>query len=112
MSGRSVGSVPCNLPFGRAVAVSPISVRLFCPLLRKSCSAYVREDQAVAIVFALTRYPVAVGKWCTVTVTDCVGQRYSLDVCAESSYEAAQLHLTHPPILDSSNRAFFLRYNS
>ena len=35
------------------------------------------------------------GKWCTVTVTDIEGRRYSLDVNAESSYDAAHLYLTH-----------------
>jgi hypothetical protein len=35
------------------------------------------------------------GKWCTVTVTDGDGQRYSLDVNADSSYDAAHLYLTH-----------------
>jgi hypothetical protein len=35
------------------------------------------------------------GKWCTVTCTDGDGKRYSLDVRAESSYDAAHLYLTH-----------------
>src|SRR5215213_9019659 len=35
------------------------------------------------------------GKWCTVTVTDGEGKRYSLDVRADSSYDAAHLYLTH-----------------
>ena len=35
------------------------------------------------------------GKWCTVTVTDGEGKRYSLDVSATSSYDAAHLYLTH-----------------
>jgi hypothetical protein len=35
------------------------------------------------------------GKWCTVTVTDGEGKRYSLDVNADSSYDAAHLYLTH-----------------
>lgn len=35
------------------------------------------------------------GKWCTVTVTDGGGQRHSLDVNADSSYDAAHLYLTH-----------------
>ena len=35
------------------------------------------------------------GKWCTVTVTDSEGKRYSLDVKATSSYDAAHLYLTH-----------------
>jgi hypothetical protein len=35
------------------------------------------------------------GKWCTVTMTDGEGKRYSLDVNADSSYDAAHLYLTH-----------------
>jgi len=35
------------------------------------------------------------GKWCTVTILDGVGKRYSLDVHADSSYDAAHLYLTH-----------------
>src|SRR5580658_2035399 len=41
------------------------------------------------------RYAVSMGKWCTVTVTDGEGKRYSLDVNADSSYDAAHLYLTH-----------------
>jgi hypothetical protein len=41
------------------------------------------------------RYAVCMGKWCTVTVTDSEGKRYSLDVRAESSFDAAHLYLTH-----------------
>ena len=32
--------------------------------------------------------------WATVTVTDSTGKRYSLDVEAESTYDAAHLYLT------------------
>ena len=35
------------------------------------------------------------GKWCTVTIADGEGKRYSLDVNAGSSYDAAHLYLTH-----------------
>jgi hypothetical protein len=35
-----------------------------------------------------------VGKWCTVTVTDSKGQRFSLDIRADSSFDAAHLYLT------------------
>ena len=35
------------------------------------------------------------GKWATVTVTDAQGRRYSLDVNATSSYDAAHLYVTH-----------------
>ena len=41
------------------------------------------------------RYDVLVAKWCTVAVTDGEGKRYSLDVQADSSYDAAHLYLTH-----------------
>ena len=41
------------------------------------------------------RYAVVMGRWCTVTVTDGEGKRYSLDVNASSSYDAAHLYLTH-----------------
>jgi hypothetical protein len=34
-------------------------------------------------------------RWCTVTVTDAKGRRYSLDVLASSTYDAAHLYVTH-----------------
>ena len=34
-------------------------------------------------------------KWCTVTIADGEGKRYSLDVKADSSYDAAHLFVTH-----------------
>ena len=34
-------------------------------------------------------------RWATLTVTDKTGRRYSLDVNAASSYDAAHLYLTH-----------------
>jgi hypothetical protein len=34
-------------------------------------------------------------KWCTVTVVDRDGRRYSLDVQASSTYDAAHLYLAH-----------------
>lgn len=37
---------------------------------------------------------VFVAKWCTVTVTDSKGKRHSIDVRAESSFDAAHLYLT------------------
>jgi len=33
----------------------------------------------------------SVGRWCTVTVTDAEGRRHSLDLVADSSYDAAHL---------------------
>jgi hypothetical protein len=36
-----------------------------------------------------------VAKWCTVTTADGEGKRYSLDVNAESSFDAAHIYLTH-----------------
>jgi hypothetical protein len=41
------------------------------------------------------RYHIGVAKWCTVTTLDGDGKRYSLDVLAESSFDAAHLYLTH-----------------
>jgi hypothetical protein len=32
-------------------------------------------------------------KWCTVTVTDANGKRYSMDLLAESAFDAAHLYL-------------------
>jgi hypothetical protein len=37
------------------------------------------------------RYDFRVAKWCTVIVTDSKGQRHSVDVRAESSFDAAHL---------------------
>jgi hypothetical protein len=39
------------------------------------------------------RYDALVAKWCTVTVEDFTGQRYSIDVRADSSFDAAHLYL-------------------
>jgi len=41
------------------------------------------------------RYHIGGAKWCTVTTLDGDGKRYSLDVLAESSFDAAHLYLTH-----------------
>ena len=56
-----------------------------------------RSEKSVPdpIVSPFLRYDITVGKWCTVTVTDGEGKRYSLDVNADSSYDAAHLYLTH-----------------
>jgi len=35
------------------------------------------------------------GKWCTVTTFDGDGKRYSLDVLANSAFDAAHLYVTH-----------------
>jgi hypothetical protein len=35
------------------------------------------------------------GKWCTVTVIDANGRRHSLDLVADSSYDAAHLYMAH-----------------
>ncbi len=34
------------------------------------------------------------GRWCTVTVTDEKGQRHSLDIQAESTFDAAHLYVS------------------
>ena len=41
------------------------------------------------------RYNGVVASWCTVTVVDPDGRRHSLDVLADSSYDAAHLFFTH-----------------
>jgi hypothetical protein len=40
-------------------------------------------------------YNGLVASWCTVTVVDPDGRRHSLDVLADSSYDAAHIFLTH-----------------
>ena len=44
-------------------------------------------------MFAVLRYDICAGKWCT--VTDGEGPRYSPDVNVDSSYDAAHLNLRH-----------------
>ena len=41
------------------------------------------------------RYDIRMARWCTVTVTDAEGRRHSLDVQANSTYDAAHLYFTH-----------------
>lgn len=36
-----------------------------------------------------------VGRWCTVTVVDGQGRRHSIDVQAESTFDAAHLYVVH-----------------
>ena len=43
------------------------------------------------LLFALRAILLFVSRWCTVTVTDPDGRRHSLDVLADSSYDAAHL---------------------
>src|SRR5262245_33141433 len=47
----------------------------------KLCSLFIR-------LFAMLH---SVGRWCTVTVTDAEGRRHSVDLVADSSYDAAHL---------------------
>ena len=49
------------------------------------------EGNLIRFLFALVLYSPLVSKWCTVTVTDPDGRRHSLDVLADSSYDAAHL---------------------
>jgi hypothetical protein len=48
-----------------------------------------------ALFSPFVRYYVVMGKWCTVTVTDGAGRRHSLDLQAESSYDAAHIYMAH-----------------
>lgn len=45
--------------------------------------------------FAFSSLSCFHGKWCTVTITDGEGKRYSLDVNADNPYDAAHLFVTH-----------------
>lgn len=42
----------------------------------------------------LAVYNPGMARWCTVTVTDAKGVRHSIDVLAESTYDAAHLYVT------------------
>ncbi len=57
---------------------------------------------ALRLVLLFIRHPrsgseimILMSRWCTVTVNDSEGKRYSPDVKADSSYDAAHLYLTH-----------------
>jgi hypothetical protein len=43
----------------------------------------------------LLRYNTVVSRWCTVTVVDGQGRRHSIDVQAESTFDAAHLYVVH-----------------
>src|SRR4029077_8834872 len=46
-------------------------------------------------MFALSSPTIKVmGRWCTVTVTDEKGQRHSLDIQAESTFDAAHIYVS------------------
>ena len=45
----------------------------------------------IRLLFATGLYCFLVSRWCTVTVTDPDGRRHSLDVQADSTYDAAHL---------------------
>ena len=69
-------------------------------LLSKNTHPHTSADQAsppwVLFWFSpFLRYTDSVAKWCTVTVADGEGKRYSLDIQADSSFDAAHLYLTH-----------------
>jgi hypothetical protein len=45
------------------------------------------------LFFACRVILLLVGKWCTVTITDANGRRHSLDLFADSTYDAAHLYV-------------------
>ena len=47
----------------------------------------------IRLLFALCVILLFVSKWCTVTVIEPDGRRHSLDVLAESTYDAAHLFI-------------------
>jgi len=52
----------------------------------------VRNICALLLYFRLLfAYTAVVSRWCTVTVTDSDGRRHSLDLLADSTYDAAHL---------------------
>ncbi len=53
------------------------------------------RSRLVLAVCSPRRYTAFVGKWCTVTTTDPDGRRHSLDVLADSSYDAAHLFVVN-----------------
>ena len=55
------------------------------PWPRRLCPSCIR------LLFACGCILLSVSKWCTVTVTDPDGRRHSLDVLADSTYDAAHL---------------------
>lgn len=62
------------------------------PLLSRSEEKAALDHGRRNLVYSLfVRYDDFVAKWCTVTVTDSEGKRYSVDVQATSSYDAAHL---------------------
>jgi hypothetical protein len=59
-------------------------------------TAFVSEQQLTSVnhlrlLFAFALYCFFVSRWCTVTVTDPDGRRHSLDLLADSTYDAAHL---------------------
>jgi hypothetical protein len=79
-AAASIGGCCCSNPV-LPNASRTQSVSLFTGALRGGCSPPVR----------LPRYTALVSRWCTVTVTDSDERRHSLDVPADSTYDAAHL---------------------
>ena len=74
----------------------PLNATIYTPTYKyRSASAHLDGAQGQSEYSPFVRYSIAMGKWCTVTVMDGEGKRYSLDVNADSSYDAAHLYLTH-----------------
>src|SRR6266545_4434924 len=65
--------------------------------MSRACGATAERDGGPLVparlrrVFASDSILLLVGKWCTVTTTDPDGRRHSLDVLAESTFDAAHL---------------------
>ena len=57
----------------------------------RSCAA---DSLLSSLCIRLVCYPISVAKWCTVTVTDPDGRRHSLDLQANSTFDAAHLYVT------------------
>ena len=57
----------------------------------ESARGKIGRSPDILLLFALRAILLSVSRWCTVTVTDPDGRRHSLDVLADSTYDAAHL---------------------
>jgi hypothetical protein len=57
----------------------------------ESATGEIGRCSDILLLFALRAILLSVSRWCTVTVTDPDGRRHSLDVLADSTYDAAHL---------------------
>lgn len=81
-------------PTGRLAGILPFSAEMAISVGFKqieSAKGKIGRSPEVLLLFALRAILLSVSRWCTVTVTDPDGRRHSLDVLADSTYDAAHL---------------------